>query len=206
MVAPHLTKTGGHRAKMDLLPTDVRDKAVQDIVLGRRSTYQVAKDLSERRGFKITITAVGRYMATVTEEERLEIIAKAMGEAKMASIQENAQIVDEFGEDTDKDLKWVLRELKDLLQSAKGDDDRAMQLGSLKEIRQSLMSLADLHGKLNKRMEVHLNLNESPQFIELRKIILRVFEHHPEAKQDFLAEMRSLNVIEHQPMKDVSPR
>ena len=187
----------GHRSKMDLLPTDVRDKAVRDIVLGRRSTYQVAKDLSERRGYSITITAVGRYMATVTEEERLEIIAKAMGEAKMASIQENAQIVDEFGEDTDKDLKWVLRELKDLLSAAKGDEDRAMQLGSLKEIRQSLMSLADLHGKLTKRMDIHLNLNESPQFIQLRQIILNVLDKHPGAKADFLEEMKVLKVLEH---------
>lgn len=192
-----IDKDTGHRHKIDTLPKDVRDKAVQDIVLGRRSTYQVAKDLSERKGFSISITAVGRYMATVTEDERLEIIANAMGEAKMASIQENAKIVDEFGEDTDKDLKWVLRELKDLLQSAKGDEDRQMQLGSLKEIRQSLMSLADLHGKLNKRMEVHLNLNESPQFIQLRQIILNVLDRHPDAKADFLEEMKVLKVLEH---------
>ena len=193
-----IDKTTGHRAKIDTLPKEVRDEAVRDIVLGRRTMHRVKEDLCKRKGFSITMTAVARYMATVDEEERLEIIANAMGEAKMASIRENAQIVDEFGEDTDKDLKWVLRELKALLESAKGDEDRVMQLGSLKEIRQSLMSLADLHGKLNKRMEVHLNLNESPQFIQLRQIILRVLDKHPDAKADFLEEMKVLKVLEHE--------
>lgn len=192
-----IDKNTAHRHKFDLLPKDVRDKAVQDIVLGRRSMYQVTKDLSARKGFSITSTAVARYMSTVTEDERLEIIANAMGEAKLADIREKAQIVDEFGEDTYKDLKWVLRELKALLEAAKDDEDRQMQLGSLKEIRQSLMSLADLHGKLNKRMDVHLNLNESPQFIQLRQIILNVLERHPDAKADFLEEMKVLKVLEH---------
>lgn len=190
-----IDKSTAHRAKIDTLPTTVRNDLVRDIVLGRRSMFEVTKDLNARRGFSITDTAVSRYMKTITEEERLEIIAKAMGEAKMADIREKAEIVDQFGEDTDHDLKWVLRELKSLLEDAKGDKDRVMQLGSLKELRQSLMALADLHGKLNKRMDVHLNLNESPQFIELRKIIIRVLDRHPAAKHDFLDEMDRLGVI-----------
>ncbi|MBF9030632.1 hypothetical protein HKCCE3408_09510 [Rhodobacterales bacterium HKCCE3408] len=192
-----IDKTTKHRSKFDLLPKDVRDASVRDIVLGRRSMFQVTKDLNERKDFSITDTSVARYMSTVTEDERLEIIATAMGEAKMIAIAEHAQIVDEFGEDTDKDLKWVLRELKDLLRAAKDDEDRAMQLGSLKELRQALMSLADLHGKLNKRMDIHLNLNESPQFIQLRQIILNVLERQPDAKADFLEEMKVLKVLEH---------
>ena len=192
---PGIPKGSRHHMKFDTLPKDVREAAIRDIVLGRRSMYQVTKDLCARRGFTITDTAVSRYMATITEEERLEIIANAMGEAKLADIREKAEIVDQFGEDTDKDLKWVLRELKSLLEDAKDDKDRVMQLGSLKELRQSLMALADLHGKLNKRMDVHLNLNESPQFIELRKIIIRVLDRHPAAKHDFLDEMDRLGVI-----------
>jgi hypothetical protein len=96
----------------------------------------------------------------------------------------------------DTDLKWVLGELKALFQSAKGDEDKLLQLGTLKEVRQSLMALAELHGKLNKRIDIHLNLNESPQFIKLRQIILTVLDRHPEAKADFLDEMRVLKVID----------
>ncbi len=181
----------GQQHKIALLPTEQRNEVVRDIVLGRKSMYAVAKEINT------SDTSVSRYMATVTEQERLEIIAAAMGEAKMAEVQENADIVNQFGEDTDKDLKWVLRELKDLLKSAKDDDEKVLQLGTLKELRQSLMALADLHGKLNKKMDVHLNLNESPQFIQLRQIILDVLGRHPDAKADFLEQMKVLQVIKH---------
>ncbi|MFL4471551.1 hypothetical protein ACERZ8_17320 [Tateyamaria armeniaca] len=179
----------GSQSKIDMLPQARRDKIVRDIVLGRMTQTEVAKKL------KLNATTIGRYMSRVSEEERLAIIASAMGEAKVKDMVSQAEIVDQFGEDTDKDLKWVLRELKTLLVDAKGDEDRVLALGALKELRQSLMSLADLHGKLNKRMDVHLNLNESPQFIQLRKLILTVLERHPDAKQDFLEEMRTLQVI-----------
>ena len=56
--------------------------------------------------------------------------------------------------------------------------------------------MAELHGKLNKKMDIHLNLSESPQFIKLRQIILTVLDRHPEAKADFLDEMRVLQVID----------
>ena len=182
-------KTGGRKSKIDMLSKAERDKAVADIILGRRSMYAVGRDLG------IADTSVGRYMVSIPEEERLHIIATAMGKAKMAELQDQADIVNEFGEDTDKDLKWVLRELKSLLSDAKGDDDKTLALGTLKELRQSLMALADLHGKLNKRMDVHLNLNESPQFIQLRSIILKVLNNHPAAKHEFLDEMDRMGVI-----------
>lgn len=180
--------------KIDQLPKGKRDAAVRDIVLGRRSMFQVAKDL------KITDTTVNRYMREkVTDGERNDIIVNNIAASKLKDAHNKAAIIDTLGEDTDKDLKWVLRELKSLLEGAKDDEDRTMQLGTLKEVRQSLMSLADLHGKLNKKMDIHLNLNESPQFIQLRKIILTVLDRHPEAKTDFLDEMKALQVIEAKP-------
>lgn len=181
--------------KIDQLPKGKRDAAVRDIVLGRRSMWQVSKDL------KISDTAVARYMKDkVTNEERNDIIVDSIAASKLKEAHNKAAIIDILGEDTDKDLKWVLRELKSLLEDAKGDDDRVLQLGTLKEVRQSLMSLADLHGKLNKKMDIHLNLNESPQFIQLRKIILTVLDRHPDAKTDFLDEMKVLKVIEAKPL------
>ena len=76
------------------------------------------------------------------------------------------------------------------------DDEKLVQLGTLKEVRQALMSLAELQGKLNRKVEISLNLSESPQFIQLRQIILSVLDRHPEAKADFLQEMRVLQVID----------
>lgn len=183
-------KRPGAMHKLATLPQAKRDEVVKDVVLGRKSMLQVSREL------EVSDTSVARFMRTVDEQERVAILAHAAQDAKLAEAKRNAELIDEFGEDTDKDLKWVLRELKDLLQSAKGDEDRQIQLGTLKELRTSLMALADLHGKLNKKMDIHLNLSESPQFIQLRQIILTVLDRHPAAKADFLDEMRVLKVIE----------
>lgn len=190
---PEPKKRPGSMSKLDMMPKDKRADVVKRIVLGRCSMFQMAKELD------VTDTTVARWMRQVTEDERLEILAQAAHDAKIADFKTRGELVDEFGEDTDKDLKWVLRELKALLEDAKDDKDRALQLGPLKELRQSLMALADLHGKLNKKMDIHLNLNESPQFIQLRQIILHVLDKHPAAKADFLDEMKVLKVIEARP-------
>ncbi|MDP2496190.1 hypothetical protein Q8W25_19325 [Shimia thalassica] len=174
---------------MMMLPDAKREHYTREIVLGRMSMFQAGKDLG------MSDTSVARYISQLPEEDKLAILATAMHDAKVKTAMQHAAIVNEFGEDTDKDLKWVLRELKSLLEGAKGDEDRVMQLGALKELRQSLMSLADLHGKLNKKMDIHLNLNESPQFIQLRQIILKVLNNHPAAKHDFLNEMDAMGVI-----------
>ena len=176
--------------KMAVLPDAKREHYTREIVLGRMSMFQAGKELG------ISDTSVARYITQLPEEEKLAILATAMHDAKVKTAMQHAAIVNEFGEDTDKDLKWVLRELKSLLESAKGDEDRMMQLGALKELRQSLMSLADLHGKLNKKMDIHLNLAESPQFIQLRSIILKVLNNHPAAKHEFLNEMDAMGVIQ----------
>lgn len=185
--------------KMQMLPDQKREHYTREIVLGRMSMWQASKELG------ISDTSVARYITSLPEADKLAILATAMHDAKVQTAMKHAAIVNEFGEDTDKDLKWVLRELKSLLESAKGDDDRMMQLGALKELRQSLMSLADLHGKLNKKMDIHLNLNESPQFIQLRGIILGVLERHPAAKHDFLNEMDKMGVIKEPVLVDDRP-
>lgn len=180
----------GRLTKMALLPKERQDFYKRELLLGRMSMLACGRELG------ISDMSVARFVATIPDEERLAIVAQEFHDTKVRSALTNAAIVDEFGEDTDRDLKWVLRELKALLESAKGDDEKVLKLGTLKELRQSLMALAELHGKLNKKMDIHLNLNESPQFIKLRSIILTVLDRHPEAKADFLDEMRVLQVID----------
>mgnify|MGYP002789574333 CR=1 FL=1 len=181
-------KAGTH--KLAMLPKEKRDEIVRDVVLGRKSMFQVSREMM------VSDTSVSRFMRTVPEEERLAILAQAAHDAKIAEANRNAILVHELGEDTEKDLKWVLHELKTLLSAARGDDEKLVQLGTLKEVRQALMSLAELQGKLNRKVEISLNLSESPQFIQLRQIILSVLDRHPEAKADFLQEMRVLQVID----------
>jgi hypothetical protein len=180
----------GRLHKMALLPQDKRDHYTRELILGRISMLQASKELG------VSDMAVARFLTTIPDDERLAIVAQAMHDTRVQTAMKNAAVANEFGDDVDQDLKWVLRELKDLFTAAKGDEDRLLQLGSLKEVRASLMALAELHGKLNKKIDIHLNLAESPQFIKLRQIILTVLDRHPEAKADFLDEMRVLKVID----------
>ena len=112
----------GRLHKMALLPD-----ALRDVLLGRKSMYQAGKEL----GF--SDMAIARFIAAIPEEEKLRIVAAAMHDAKLQDALKNAAVANEFGDDVDQDLKWVLRELKDLFTAAKGDEDRLLQLGSLKE-------------------------------------------------------------------------
>lgn len=180
----------GRLHKMALLPDAEREHYTREIILGRMSMEQAGRELG------VSGMSVARYVTTIPDDERLAIVAQALHDSRVQRAMKNAAVADQFGDDVDQDLKWVLGELKALFTSAKGDEDKLLQLGTLKEVRQSLMALADLHGKLNKRVDIFLNLNESPQFIKLRQVILTVLDRHPEAKADFLDEMRVLKVID----------
>jgi len=125
-----------------------------------------------------------------------EIVARTIQEKRMQEALDHAEIVNEFGDDVQRDVKWLLRELKELLATSKGDEDRILQLGTLKELRQSLLALADLQGKLSKKIEVKFDLHESPAFLELRRVMMEVLEAHPEAKADFLDRMGKLKVVD----------
>lgn len=179
----------GRPGVLDLIQPWRKTKILKQLVLKEKTFMQIAKDLG------CSDTSLRRAVDRLTPDEKNRIIAEDAQNRKMTVATSTADILNEDGADVASDLGWVLRELKDLLQSAKGDEDRQMQLGSLKEIRAALMSIAEVRGQLSKKIDVHLNLAESPQFITLRQIILRVLERHPEAKADFLNEMRVLQVM-----------
>lgn len=179
----------GQPFKMGSLPEVRRNQLVREIVLKKRSMEAVARELG------IANTSVARFMRTVSDHEKAMIVAEDSQKRKMDDATGMATILNEDGEDVASDLKWVLRELKSLLESAKDDEDRRMQLGSLREIRQALMAIAEVRGQLARKIDIAINLNESPQFIQLRQIILRVLDQHPAAKADFLTEMRTLQVL-----------
>jgi hypothetical protein len=53
-----------------------------------------------------------------------------------------------------------------------------------------------VHGSLRSELTVNVNLNDSPQWLQLRDVLLDVFERHPQAKQDFIERARFLR-LEH---------
>lgn len=176
-------------SKLQPLPKATREALVADILTGRRSRGAIA------RYYKTSEASVRRMLDEFSEEERLRIMAKEAEKAKLAEAEAHASAVMGLGEDVSEDMKWLLRKLKQLLEDAEGDEDRLMQLGSMKEIRQSLMQPAEIRGQISKKIEVTMDIKNSPAFLDLKTVVLEVLEAHPAAKQDFLLRMGKMKLI-----------
>lgn len=156
----------------------------RDLVLGM-SRNAVA------RKYGLDPDAVHRHGKNhVTEEQRREIAVEIKRErAQNVADELNAERIE-----VDSGLQKIVREIDALLRRAKAAGDDPLALMSLKEMRQTLLALAQLHGSLRQELTVNVNMNESPQFLTLRELILRVLERHPDAKADFLGEMKRLAI------------
>lgn len=166
---------------------------------GHPRTAEINRDLvagntraAISRKYGLTTDSLRRHEeAHLTEEMRREIALELRKERAVA-------VADELNEgdiEIDASMKRILREIDALLNRAKADNNDPLALMSLKEMRATLMDLAKLTGSLQRELTVTVNLNESPQFITLRQMILQVLERHPDAKADFLGKMRRLQIV-----------
>ena len=76
-----------------------------------------------------------------------------------------------------------------ILDKAEGAGDLRVALGAIREVRGNLELLARLLGELNEQPVVNLNL--SPEWLELRAVIVTALEPHPEAKESVLRAIKS---------------
>jgi hypothetical protein len=130
--------------------------------------------------------------AHISEETKRELLLQARVEKQEAVADDlNAERVE-----IDDGLRKILREIDGILQRAKQNGDDPLALGSLKEMRAALMDLAKLQGTLRNELTVNVSLNEAPQWLQLRAILMEVFERHPAAKADFLARATTLRIAD----------
>lgn len=143
------------------------------------------------RNYGLDGDAVRRHAKNhLTEEMRREIAVQIKRDRAQAVADElNAERIE-----VDGGLQRIVHEIDALLRRAKADGNDPLALMSLKEMRATLLALAQLHGSLRQELTVNVNMNESPQFLILREMILRVLERHPGAKADFLGEMKRLAI------------
>jgi len=131
--------------------------------------------------------ALRRHLTNhVSDEVRRKIIHEA-------HIHEQQAIADDLNGETvevKSGLQNIVHEIELILRKAKARGDDPLALMSLKEMRQTLLDLAKVYGSLRSELTVNVNLNQSPQWHTLREILFEVFERHPDAKTDFLAQMR----------------
>ena len=183
--------------KLDGLQPAMQRQIALDMLLKRRSARVIGE------GLGVSDNAVIRWMKKMPEDQKLMLLAEEAERSRVAEAEAAAASVTLFGEEVEDDMKWLLRKLKSLLEEAEGDEDRLLQLGSLKEIRQALMSLADVRGQLSKKVEVSVDVATSPAFLQLKKVVIDVLDNHPEAKTDFLTKMHEMKLPEGP--RDVTP-
>ena len=200
----NLPKRTTKKATLDHLPESRQDSIIlarllieQDMPGGR--TYP---DLAHE--FGLATLTVKRWYDKQTDARKQKVMAHYLHRKK----QEQAEIAEgvgaALGEDIQQDFRWVLKHLKRLVEDGEKDGDNVLELSALRETSRVLEKLANLLGMMRKKVEISVDLNASPQFIELRDVIVRVLEDHPDAMVDFQRELHRLQhggrVIEHQPI------
>jgi hypothetical protein len=86
------------------------------------------------------------------------------------------------------DLLEQVRDLQartlSILEAAEGSNQHRTALSAIREARSNLELLAKLVGELDERPVV--NLNVSPEWLELRAVIVGALEPHPQARESVL--------------------
>jgi hypothetical protein len=140
--------------------------------------------------------AIGRHAkAHIPEELVREIIVQAKRERATEVDSE----INQDQVDISTGLQRIVHEIDGILQRAKAAGDDGMALTALRDMRQTLMDLAKLYGKLREVSTVEVKILEAPQWIQLRTILADVFAAHPAAGEMFLSKTRHLQLT----MRDV---
>ena len=183
-------------SKLQSLPKKTQEAIVTRILVG-----EVAKNAIARQ-YQTSGSSVARLVETFTEDEQAMLIAKWMEGKQVAEAKAAQESVTLFGEDVATDMRWVLGKLKKLIEDTDDTDDTYTFLMALKETRQALMSLAEVQGKLAKRIEIDVDVKNSPAFHDLKMVVMKVLENHPAAKADFLAELHGMKLINATPSSE----
>lgn len=93
-------------------------------------------------------------------------------------------------------LRRCVKEIEGILERAKEQNDDPLALASLREMRQTLIDLAKLHGTLKNELTVRVDLAASPQWAQLREILCEVFADYPATERAFVEKVRHLGVVE----------
>lgn len=102
--------------------------------------------------------------------------------------------IDDEQVDINQGLKRIVKEIEEILRRAKDSGDDAFALVSLREMRSTLLDLAKLYGRLNDSVNVNVNIAATPQWAELRQVLIEVFNEHPTALTTFQRKTRHLKL------------
>lgn len=98
--------------------------------------------------------------------------------------------------DISKGLNRIIGEIDGILQRAKEAGDDGMALVALRDMRHTLLDLAKLHGQLQNISTVRVEIGESPQWAQLKNILIEVFNEVPQAREVFARKTAHMRLIE----------
>ena len=76
-----------------------------------------------------------------------------------------------------------------MLQEAERSGDLRTALAAVREARSNIALLAEMRGQLDRRPQINLTI--SPEWLELRAVIVGALEPHPEAREAVVRAIRS---------------
>jgi soluble cytochrome b562 len=159
---------------------------IEERVLLKETTQSAAAEK-----FEVPQAHISRHMKEhIDGERRFEILAKDAQRKQVQKAEQGARAIEAESVDIREGMAHVVREIDALLKRAKTNGDDAFALASLKEMRHALLDLAKVYGQLQEGVTVKIDLNQSPQWQRLRKVLFEVLDMHPEAKADFITAMR----------------
>lgn len=146
------------------------------------------------RRFGLSQSAVHRHVKNghLTQEARKELLLELKHERTAAL---NAEI-NQDRVDISTGLQRIIREIEGILNRSKQAGDDQLALVALRDMRGSLLDLARLHGQLQNVTMVQVNVAELPQWVQLRSILIEVFNEVPAAREVFARKTRHLKLIE----------
>ena len=160
----------------------------KDLILGM-SVREVAEK------FAVSKDAANRHNRNhIDESQRRKVIARDIRDNEVTEQQQVAGVLNDERVEVQSGLKRVVKEIEAILDRAKKQNDDPLALASLKEMRNTLVDLAKVYGQLKTSLTVNVALSDSPEWLELRSILLGVFEKHPAAGKAFIERARRLNV------------
>ena len=147
------------------------------------------------RRFGLSQSAVHRHAKNhLSDETRKELLIDFKRERAAAIDKE----VNQDRVDISSGLQRIIREIECILNRSKESGDDQLALSALRDMKNTLLDLGRLHGQLQNVTTLQIKVAELPQWIQLRQILIEVFNEVPAARHVFALKTKHLNLIEAQ--------
>jgi predicted transcriptional regulator len=136
-------------------------------------TILVDRSLSYRaiaRQFGVSKDAVSRHVSERHISELLTLAADAQRAAQADTLLDR--------------MEALQRRVETFLSRVEETDNYSATLGAFRELRANLELIGEVTKELDRTPTLNLHMN--PEWIELRTVIVRALEPHPEARESFL--------------------